>query len=284
MNKTITFKGTTLTLQGRTPQESSIAPDFKLTNQELEDVDLSRYGNKTKVLTTFLSLDTPVCEMQVIEFNKKAAELSEDVVIIAISNDLPFAQKRFCQAHAISQIEVLSDYRYGSFGFHYGLHIKELNLLARAVMIVDKDNILRYAQIVAEATHPPDYAAALKKLDDILNHPAPAAAAQTAPHCVPCQAGTPPLKEDEVKQRLAKQEGWITLDAKKIEKTFKRKTFMEIKDLVDQIANACEAEGHHPTLTWTYHTLKVTLTTHASGGLTNNDFIIAGIVDDLAAA
>ncbi|QAT16872.1 lipid hydroperoxide peroxidase [Candidatus Velamenicoccus archaeovorus] len=283
MKKTITFKGKPLLLQGRIPGEGSPAPDFKLTNQNLEDVDISRYGNKTKILTTFLSLDTPVCEMQVKEFNKKASQLSEDVVIIAISNDLPFAQKRFCQAHEISQIEVLSDYRYGSFGFHYGLLIKELNLLARAVMIIDKDNILRYSQIVAEATQPPDYVAALQRLDDILKHPVPAAATQRTPHCVPCQAGTPPLKEDEVRQRLAKQQGWASPDAKRIEKIFKRKTFMGIKDLVDQIAMACEEEGHHPTLTWTYHTLKVALTTHASGGLTDNDFIVAGIVDELAA-
>lgn len=284
MNKTITFKGNPLTLQGRTIKENTPAPDFKLTNQNLEDVNLSRYADKTKILTSFLSLDTPVCEMQVQEFNKKASELSKDVVIIAVSNDLPFAQKRFCQAHAISQIEVLSDYRGGSFGLNYGLHIKELNLLARAVMIVDKNNILRYSQIVAEATHPPDYADALKNLDDVLKHPSLAAAAPPTHHCVPCQAGTPPLKEDEVKLRLDKQKGWISPDAKKIEKTFKRKTFMEIKDLVDQIAMACEEEGHHPALTWTYHTLKVTLTTHVSGGLTDNDFIIASIVDDLAGA
>ena len=106
--------------------------------------------------------------MQVKEFNKQALSLSKDVAIIGISKDLPFAQARFCSDNNIKNIKVLSDYKYSSFGMNYGLIVSELNLLARGVLIIDKNNILRYFKVVDELTAPPDYDDALKALESVV--------------------------------------------------------------------------------------------------------------------
>ena len=164
MPKTVIFKGTPMTLVGRDLTVGSPAPDFKVVSQEMKDVALSNFKGKIKVITFFLSLDTPVCDLQVKEFNKRASLLSSDVVVLGISKDLPFAQKRFCQSNDIKNVVVLSDYKDSSFGLNYGLLIKEMSLLARGVAIVDKKDILRYMEIVKELTTPPNYEEALKAL------------------------------------------------------------------------------------------------------------------------
>ena len=113
------------------------------------------------------SLDTPVCDMEVRRFNKEAAALSERVRIAAVSRDLPFAQARWCGAAGATAVETLSDYRDGAFGKAFGIAIKELALLARAVFVIAPDGTLAYSQLVPEVTQEPDYAAvldALKKL------------------------------------------------------------------------------------------------------------------------
>jgi thiol peroxidase len=102
------------------------------------------------------------------EFNKKALNFSSDIAVMGISMDLPFAQKRFCQENDINNVTVVSDHRDASFGLNYGLLIKELRLLARSIIIVDKEDIVRYIQVVGELTNPPDYEAALKALQDVL--------------------------------------------------------------------------------------------------------------------
>ena len=168
MAKSVTFKGSPMTLEGRSLKEGEAAPDFTVVDPDLKDVKLSDFKGKVKVVTFFLSLDTPVCDLQVKEFNKRASTLSSDVVILGISKDLPFAQKRFCNENEIKNIKVLSDYKYSSFGTNYGLLVKELNLLARGVLIIDKNNILRYLRIVDELTTPPDYDDALKALERII--------------------------------------------------------------------------------------------------------------------
>ena len=167
MPKTVIFKGTPMTLVGRDLTVGSPAPDFKVVSQEMKDVALSNFKGKIKVITFFLSLDTPVCDLQVKEFNKRASLLSSDVVVLGISKDLPFAQKRFCQSNDIKNVVVLSDYKDSSFGLNYGLLIKEMSLLARGVAIVDKKDILRYMEIVKELTTPPNYEEALKALAEV---------------------------------------------------------------------------------------------------------------------
>lgn len=173
MGKIVYFKGAPLTLIGRPIRTGQIAPDFKIVTQDLKETGLSDFSGKIKILTSFPSLDTPVCDLQVKEFNKKAAGLSADVAIVGISKDLPFAQARFCSDNEIKNISILSDYRYSSFGMNYGLLIKELNLLCRSVIIVDKNNVIRYIQIVDELTNPPDYDDALNNLKDVLKNPKP---------------------------------------------------------------------------------------------------------------
>lgn len=168
MTRSIHFKGNPLTLVGKAIREGSSAPSFKVISQDLKEVSLADFKGRVKILTSFPSLDTPVCDLQVKEFNKKAADLSEDVVIVGISKDLPFAQARFCHDNEIKNISVLSDYRFSSFGINYGLLIKELNLLARSVIIVDKNDTIRYIQVVDELTTPPNYDDVLDNLKDVL--------------------------------------------------------------------------------------------------------------------
>jgi thiol peroxidase len=167
------FKGSPLTLVGRQVKKGDAAPGFKATSQDLKDVTLPDFKDKVKVITSFPSLDTPVCDLQVKEFNKKASGLSGDVAIVGISKDLPFAQARFCHDNEIKNISVVSDYKDSSFGMNYGVLIKELNLLARSVIIIDKKDVVRYVQIVDELTTPPDYDDVIKSLKDVLKGEVP---------------------------------------------------------------------------------------------------------------
>jgi thiol peroxidase len=134
----------------------------------MEEVDLSKFKGKIKVITSLPSLDTPVCELQAKRFNKSASTLSDNVVVIVVSKDLPFAQKRFCIDHDIKNLLVLSDYKYYSFGINYGLLVKDLNLLARSVVILDGNDVVRYCQIGAELTDPLDYEDALNNLNNVI--------------------------------------------------------------------------------------------------------------------
>ena len=281
MERKITFKTNPLTLVGRNLKPGLPAPDFSVVSQDLKEVKLSGFGAKIKVISSFPSLDTPVCDLQVKEFNKKAGGFSENVVVIGISKDLPFAQKRFCQENSIKNEIVLSDYKTSSFGINYGLLIKELNLLARSVLIIDKNNILRYFKIVPELTSPPDYADALKNLETVTKAPPGALKTDLPSHCKSCEIGTPPLAQDKIKQLLGSYSGWELIEGKKIVKEFKFNDFSEAKYFLDLVSLIAEEQGHHPTLTLIYNKLKITLTTHAAGGLTENDFIAAGIIDEL---
>ena len=279
MRRTITFKGNPLTLVGRAVKEGDGAPDFRVLSGDLKEVRLSQFKDKVKIITSFPSLDTPVCDMQVKEFNKRAISLSEGVVILGISNDLPFAQKRFCEDNDIRNVVVLSDYRYSSFGINYGMLIKELKLLARAVCILDRDNIVRYIQIVGELAAPPDYDRAVENLREVIAKPAlHAGGAQTA-RCVPCEGGIPALPRDVAERMAARIKGWELVEGVKLKKEFTFKDFVEAKYFLDLLAMVAEDQGHHPVLTLLYNKVRVTLATHAAGGLTENDFIMARIID-----
>jgi thiol peroxidase len=168
MPRTVTFKQTLLTLIGRPVKVGMRAPDFKVVSQDLKEVSLGDFSGKIKVINFFPSLDTPVCDLQVKEFNKKAAGLSDGIVILGISKDLPFAQARFCSLNQIKNEIVLSDYRYNSFGLKYGFLIKELNLLARGALIIGRDDKIKYLQLVREVTASVDYQEVFKALQDIL--------------------------------------------------------------------------------------------------------------------
>lgn len=157
----VTMKGTPLTLLGPAISVGDAAPDFEALNNDLQPVHLSQFKGKTVILSSVPSLDTPVCDMETRRFNQEAEKLGDDVVVLTISMDLPFAQKRWCGAAGVTRVLTLSDHRDASFGQTYGVLIKELRLLARAVFVVGKDGLIKHAQLVKELTEEPDYAAVL---------------------------------------------------------------------------------------------------------------------------
>ncbi|UCG35748.1 MAG: thiol peroxidase [Candidatus Omnitrophota bacterium] len=283
MIREIKFKGSPLGLVGRAVKEGGQAPTFRLTTNELKEISLSDFEGKIKIITSFPSLDTSVCDLQVKEFNKRALSFSDEVVVVGISKDLPFAQKRFCDANDINNIKILSDYKYSSFGINYGVLIKELNLLARAILIVDKNNVLRYIQVVEELTNAPDYDGALNKLSEVISNPSFSLKEESPSHCVPCEGGTPPLPKEEIDKLIAQYRGWEVVEDKKIRKAFKFKDFLEAKYFLDLVSVIAQEQGHHPSVTLSWGKVSCTLTTHAAGGLTENDFIMARLIDELNA-
>ncbi|MDD3374796.1 MAG: thiol peroxidase [Candidatus Omnitrophica bacterium] len=166
MSKEITFKGNVLHVTGVDLKVGDKAPDFKVVTKDLKEVGLGDYSGKIKILTTFPSIDTPVCEGQVKEFNEKVSSF-ENTVVLAISKDLPFAHSRFCMSFSINNVETLSDYKYSSVAENYGVLIDELKLLTRAVFIIDKDDIIRYVQFAKEITEPLNYQKVYEALKDI---------------------------------------------------------------------------------------------------------------------
>jgi thioredoxin-dependent peroxiredoxin len=168
MARIVTFKGVPLALTGKPVKVGRRAFDFKLISPDLKVVKLSDFSGKIKVINFFPSLDTPVCDLQVKEFNHRATGLSPEVVVIGISKDLPFAQARFCSANEIKNEIVLSDYRFSSFGLNYGFLIKELNLLARGTIIIDQRQRIRYIQVVDEITHSVNFQEVFSALADLL--------------------------------------------------------------------------------------------------------------------
>ncbi|MDH7598530.1 MAG: thiol peroxidase [Sedimentisphaerales bacterium] len=158
----ITFKGRPMTLVGREVSIGQIGPDAVLVADDLSDRALSAYKGKVVIISAVPSLDTPVCDLQTRTFNQKVQGLGSDVIVLTISMDLPFAQRRWCGSSGLPGVLTLSDHRDAAFGLAYGVLIKELRLLARSVFVLDKPGIIRYIQIVPEVTDQPDYAAALK--------------------------------------------------------------------------------------------------------------------------
>jgi thioredoxin-dependent peroxiredoxin len=157
----VTMKGNPVTLTGNPIEAGDIAPDFVVLDNSLNPVAFSSYRGKVVIVSSVPSIDTPVCEIETKKFNEEAAGLSDDVVILTISMDLPFAQKRWCAAQGVKKVKTLSDHREASFGTAYGVLIKELRLLARTVFVVDREGVVRYVQIVKEIAHEPDYEAVL---------------------------------------------------------------------------------------------------------------------------
>ena len=160
----IVFKGNPLTLIGPALKAGDKAPDFSILSNELKEHHLNDFTGKIKVISVTPSLDTPVCDLQATRFDREATSLPEDVVVLNISVDLPFAIARFCSAKNLGKVKTFSDHRDVSFGTAYGVLIKELRLLARAIFIVGKDDVIRYIEIVPEVTSEPDYAKALAAL------------------------------------------------------------------------------------------------------------------------
>ncbi len=164
----VTMKGSALTLVGNKVEVGDLAPDFEVVANDLSPVKLSSFRGKVCIISSVPSLDTAVCDTMTRRFNQEAGNLGNDVVVLTISMDLPFAQERWCGAAGVKNVQTLSDHRDASFGNAFGVLIKELRLLARAVFVVDKDGIVRYTQIVNELTNEPDYEAVLKAVKSVV--------------------------------------------------------------------------------------------------------------------
>ncbi len=158
----VTFKGGPVTLLGTEVKVGEKAPNFTVLANNMSPRQLSDYKGKVKIISVFPSIDTAVCATQTRTFNKRASELSKDIAILCISNDLPFAQSRFCAAEGIDRVETFSDYRDVDFGTKYGFLIKELRLQARGVVVIDQNDNIRYIEYVPEVTNEPNYDAAIE--------------------------------------------------------------------------------------------------------------------------
>ncbi|TCP67292.1 thiol peroxidase [Baia soyae] len=157
----ITFKGCSVTLVGPEVKVGDQAPDFTVLANDLSPVTLASSAGQVRLISVVPSVDTGVCDAQTRRFNEAAAQL-DNAVILTVSMDLPFAQKRWCAAAGIEQVQTVSDYRDASFGTAYGMLIKELRLLARGVFVVDRNDKVTYVEYVPEATDHPNYEAAIE--------------------------------------------------------------------------------------------------------------------------
>ena len=163
----ITMGGNGVTLIGEEIKVGDKAPDFTALKSDLSPYSLKDAGEGVKIISVVPSLDTGVCELQTINFNEQAAKL-EGVTILTLSVDLPFAQGRFCSANSIDKVVTLSDHRDLSFGMNYGFVIEELRLLARGIVILDKNNIVQYVEYVKEATDHPNYDKAIEEVSKLI--------------------------------------------------------------------------------------------------------------------
>jgi len=166
--RSITWRGSTVHLSGNEIKAGDKAPDCELLANDLTPVRLSSYQGKIRIISSIPSLDTPVCDMETRKFNDMAAKMHPDTVILTVSMDLPFAQKRWCGAAGVDKVVTLSDHRSGEFGRAYGVMIDERRLLARAVFLVDREGRVQYEQVVGEIADEPDYEAILKALEKIV--------------------------------------------------------------------------------------------------------------------
>ncbi len=148
--------GNPVTLIGDEVKVGDKAKDFTALNTDLSEFNLSSTNGKVRIISVVPSLDTGVCELQTINFNEMASKLG-DVVILTVSMDLPFAQERFCGAKGIDKVVTISDHKDADFGEKYGFLMEELRLLARGIVIIDKDGVVQYVEYVPEATDHPDY-------------------------------------------------------------------------------------------------------------------------------
>ena len=166
MANTVTLGGNPVQVVGDFPQKGQKAPAFSLVAKDLADTSLANFAGKRKVLNIFPSIDTPTCALSVRRFNQSASKLS-NTVVLCISADLPFAQKRFCGAENIENVVTLSTMRGADFLQHYGVALASgplAGVAARAVVVLDENDVVLHSELVGEIKNEPDYDAALKAL------------------------------------------------------------------------------------------------------------------------
>lgn len=163
-----TLKGNPITLVGPELKVGDKAPDFKLNKNLMEQVSLADFAGKVKLISVVPSLDTGVCDAQTRRFNEEASKLGENVAILTVSADLPFAQARWCGAAGIDKVVTLSDYKTLGFGDAYGVHIKELRLDMRAIFVLDANDTIQYVEYLKEMTEHPNYEAAVEAVKGLV--------------------------------------------------------------------------------------------------------------------
>ncbi len=168
MAQPIQMNGLPVVIHGKTLKIGDKAPDFKLVGNSLELIQKKDFEGKILILSCVPSVDTPVCDVETRRFNVLAGKLSDQVRIVTVSKDLPFAQARWCAAAGIQQVLTASDYRNFGFATDYGVLLEDLGLLTRAVFIIDKEGIIRYIQFVPEISHEPNYDEILAEIKKLL--------------------------------------------------------------------------------------------------------------------
>lgn len=163
----VTAQGKPVTLLGKGVKVGDAAPDFRTVNAQFEPRSLNDYQGKAVLLSVVPSLDTGVCSIQTKHFNEKVASEFPQVAMLTVSTDLPFAQKRYCAAEGIDKLETLSDAVWRDFGEQYGLLIKDMGLLSRAVLVLDKDHKVIYKQLVSDLSKEPNYDHAIRALNSL---------------------------------------------------------------------------------------------------------------------
>ena len=167
-NGVAAFKGNPLTLVGPGLQVGDQAPDFQLNKNLLEEVSLKDYAGKIKLISVVPSIDTGVCDAQTRRFNEAASSLGENVIILTISVDTPFAQARWCGAAGVDRVVLLSDYKAHSFGEAYGVYIKEFGLDMRSIFVLDSNDKVQYVEYLSEMTEHPNYDQAIAAVKALL--------------------------------------------------------------------------------------------------------------------
>lgn len=155
----VTLKGQPVTLSGTLPKVGMSAPDFTVTKCDLSEISLKNYLGKKIVLNIFPSLDTPTCAMAMLRFNEIATK-HKNLLVLCVSADLPFAQKRFCAAEHVDNVQPVSIFRHPQFGKTYGVQITDgplSGLLARSVVLIDEQGKIIYTELVNEIAHEPNY-------------------------------------------------------------------------------------------------------------------------------
>ncbi len=160
----VTLKGTPLIILGEMVSKGDIAPDFTAINNEGKEIRLSDFKGKYVIITSFPSINTPVCATQTRRFNQRAVSLGDETVVLGISRDNIDDLKDFCAAKGIKSVITLSDRKYGDFGLRYGFLVKEKDILARGTVIIDRDGRIIYSEYVPELTDEPLYEKALEAL------------------------------------------------------------------------------------------------------------------------
>lgn len=168
MSRTTTFKGGPLELAGPQLKVGDKAPDFAAVDTTMQPVTLASTGNKVRVFSVVPSLDTPVCDMQTKKFNEAAAGLP-GADFYTVSVDLPFAQKRWCNAFAVDNVKMISDHKDASFGANYGTLIKDWRIESRAIFVVDPNNVIQHVEYVPEVAEHPNYDAVLAKVKELVS-------------------------------------------------------------------------------------------------------------------